>query len=72
MRQAQIGLDEGSPAASYFLRGDATAIDALTKALGFRSVYDRAHDQFAHPSAAFAIAPTAASCAPSPALPSIP
>ena len=57
MKQAQIGMDGDGSAASYFLRGDAIAIDALTKALGFRSVYDRAHDQFAHPAAAFVVAP---------------
>jgi protein SCO1/2 len=57
MKQAQVGLDSGRPAASYFLRGDAGAIDALTKALGFSSIYDRDRDQFAHPAAAFIIAP---------------
>lgn len=56
MRQAQDGLAVFS-SASYFLRGDANAIEALTKALGFHSVYDRDHDQFAHPAAAFVIAP---------------
>lgn len=58
MKQAQDGLtDKGHSGASRFLRGDAAAIGALTKALGFSSVYDRDHDQFAHPVAAFVIAP---------------
>jgi protein SCO1/2 len=54
MKQAQVG-DGGS--AAYFLRGDAGAIAELTRALGFRSAYDRDHDQFAHPAAAFVIRP---------------
>jgi len=53
MRQAQTINDS----ASHFLRGDAAAITELTRALGFRSVYDRDHDQFAHPAAAFVIMP---------------
>jgi protein SCO1 len=55
MKQAQVGSD--SSGASYFLRGDANAIATLTKSLGFRSVYDRDRDQFAHPAAAFVITP---------------
>jgi protein SCO1/2 len=56
MKQAQDALGGASPASS-FLRGDAGTIRALTMALGFRSVYDRENDQFAHPAAAFVIAP---------------
>ena len=56
MKQAQDALGSTS-SASTFLRGDAGTIRALTMALGFRSVYDRENDQFAHPAAAFAIAP---------------
>lgn len=55
MKQAQVGTD--SDTASYFLRGNTEAIAALTQALGFVSVYDRDRDQFAHPAAAFVIAP---------------
>jgi len=55
MKQAQLGEDASVP--SHFLTGDADAIGALTKALGFISVYDRDRDQFAHPAAAFVIAP---------------
>ena len=57
MKQAQIGLDDEKVAASDFLRGDTAAVEALTHALGFTSVYDRERDQFAHPAAAFVIAP---------------
>jgi protein SCO1 len=56
MKQAQDGLRDNS-SASTFLRGDAGTIRALTTALGFRSIYEREHDQFAHPAAAFVIAP---------------
>ena len=55
MRQARIGGEIAE--ASYVLRGDAGAITKLTEALGFKSVYDRDRDQFAHPAAAFVIAP---------------
>jgi protein SCO1 len=54
MKQAQAGLIDN---AVYFLRGDAAAIGSLARTLGFHSVYDREHDQFAHPAAAFVIAP---------------
>jgi protein SCO1/2 len=57
MKQAQVGTGGEMPAASTFLRGDAGTIGTLTRALGFSSVYDRERDQFAHPAAAFAIAP---------------
>jgi len=55
MKQAQVGGEIA--ATSVFLRGDAEIIGVLTKALGFSSVYDRDRDQFAHPAAAFVIAP---------------
>jgi protein SCO1 len=57
MKRAQVGTEGAMAAAATFLRGDATAIAALTGALGFSSVYDRDRDQFAHPAAAFVIAP---------------
>jgi protein SCO1/2 len=55
MKQAQVGGEIA--ATSVFLRGDVDTIGALTKALGLSSVYDRDRDQFAHPAAAFVIAP---------------
>jgi len=56
MKQAQDALGDAS-SASAFLRGDTGTLRALTMALGLRSVYDRENDQFAHPAAAFVIAP---------------
>jgi protein SCO1/2 len=53
MKQAQLGQNS----TSHFLTADAGSISALTKALGFVSVYDRDRDQFAHPAAAFVISP---------------
>ena len=57
MKQAQVGASSEIAAAVYFLRGDGMAIAALTTALGFRSAYDRDRDQYAHPAAAFVVAP---------------
>lgn len=56
MRQAQVGPDN-EKLSSYFLRGDAATVAAVTRALGFASAYDRDRDQYAHPAAAFVIAP---------------
>jgi protein SCO1/2 len=42
---------------AVFLSGNATAEGAITKAVGFSYTYDKADDVFAHPTAAFAIAP---------------
>lgn len=55
MKQAQLGAKDS--AASHFLTADAGTVGALAKALGFVSVYDRDRDQYAHPAAAFVIAP---------------
>jgi len=38
----------GSEAGWHFLTGDAEAIGALTRAIGFRYVYDEARDEYAH------------------------
>ncbi len=57
MKTAQIGTTGELPAHTFFLRGSANDLGKLTRALGFRSVYDRAHDQFAHPAAAFVVTP---------------
>ncbi len=57
MKLAQVGRDNENSAASDFLRGDSDAIEVLAKALGFSFIYDREADQFAHPAAAFVIAP---------------
>ena len=42
---------------AVFLSGNAAAEGAVTKAVGFSYTYDKADDVFAHPTAAFAIAP---------------
>ena len=55
MKRAQVGSSGEMSEASAFLRGDADTVGALSRALGFSSVYDRARDQFAHPAAAFVI-----------------
>jgi protein SCO1/2 len=44
-------------AAAAVLRADPASLDVLTAALGYHAVYDSEHDQFAHPSAALALAP---------------
>jgi protein SCO1/2 len=41
---------------TVFLLPDARTVAAATKALGFRYVYDKSVDQFAHPEVAYAIA----------------
>lgn len=57
MKDAQIGGNTALAAHSFFLRATAEDTDALTRAFGIRAVYDREHDQFAHPSAAFVVTP---------------
>jgi protein SCO1/2 len=42
---------------SVFLSGSVEAEQAVTRAVGFSYTYDKADDVFAHPTAAFAIAP---------------
>jgi protein SCO1/2 len=55
LKRAQVGSDGALAGVSYFLRTDAKGISELTRAFGFRSSYDREHDQFAHPAAVFAV-----------------
>ena len=57
MKRAQVGTDGDLASHTYFLRGTASTIAQLTGAFGFRSAYDREHDQFAHPAAAFVVTP---------------
>lgn len=47
----------GAEAGWHFLTGDATAIAALTEAVGFRYRFDPQTDQFAHGSAVFVLTP---------------
>jgi protein SCO1/2 len=55
MKTAQIGDDGELAAATRFLTPDQAALQAITTALGYRSVYDREADQFAHPAVAFVL-----------------
>lgn len=55
MKTAQIGTAGELPAHTFFLRGSSKDLGELTHSFGFRSVYDREHDQFAHPAAAFVV-----------------
>jgi protein SCO1/2 len=57
MKAAQVGTTGELAAHTFFLRSTAENIRELTGAFGFRAVYDREHDQFAHPAAAFVVTP---------------
>jgi protein SCO1 len=57
MKRAQVGSEGDLVTQSYFLRTSAASIAELTRALGFRSRYERDHDQFAHPAAVFVVTP---------------
>lgn len=56
MKNAQLSPRNGLSEHSAFLRA-AADVGALTDAFGVRPVYDRDHDQFAHPAAAFVVTP---------------
>src|SRR5262249_2017785 len=47
----------GAAAAWHFLTGDPPAIERLTKAAGFRYVWDEPTKQFAHPSGVIVLTP---------------
>ncbi|QPF83843.1 SCO family protein [Bradyrhizobium genosp. L] len=55
MKNAQLSPRNGLGEHSVFLRATAPDIGALTDAFGVRPIYDREHDQFAHPAAAFVV-----------------
>jgi protein SCO1/2 len=48
---------DGAAAAWHFLTGDQASIDRLTKAAGFRYVWDRQTNQFAHPTGVIVLTP---------------
>lgn len=50
-------IDPKIQAATYVLLGSKKAVDAATRALGYRYVYDKQYDQFAHPTNAFVMTP---------------
>jgi protein SCO1/2 len=56
MKVSRIGSDTPLAKESTFLLGNASALDAATKAAGYHYAYDASHDQFAHPAAAYVIA----------------
>lgn len=56
MGASHVGADSPLARASTFLIGNADALRGATEAAGYHYVYDREHDQFAHPAAAFVVA----------------
>jgi protein SCO1 len=48
----------GREAGFHFLVGPQTSIDALTRAVGFRYVYDQDRDEFAHPAGMVILTPS--------------
>ncbi|WP_083514376.1 hypothetical protein [Bradyrhizobium manausense] len=55
MKDAQLSPRNGLAEHSVFLRVTAPDVGALIDAFGVRPIYDREHDQFAHPAAAFVV-----------------
>lgn len=55
MKTAQLSPRSGLADHSVFLRTEAADVSTLTEAFGVQAVYDREHDQFAHPAAAFVV-----------------
>lgn len=52
-KDSHLGKDTPLAEATSVLSGDA--VRAVTAAAGYRFTYDRAHDQFAHPAAAYVV-----------------
>jgi protein SCO1/2 len=57
MKRAQVGSGNNFARETFFLRATAKTVSELTKTFGFHSVYDREHDQFAHPAVAYVVTP---------------
>lgn len=57
MRSSHLGTATPIAAATTILTSEAGSIVALTEAAGYHYAYDPANDQFAHPAAAYVIAP---------------
>jgi protein SCO1/2 len=55
MRRAHLGGNADLNRASDFVHADQATIERLTAALGYRYSYDREHDQFIHPGAAYVL-----------------
>jgi protein SCO1 len=56
MAEPRIGANGRLRAATALLLGTQEPIEAATRAAGYHYLYDREHDQFAHPAAAFVLA----------------
>jgi protein SCO1/2 len=54
----KYGAGPGADGGFHFLTGDESAIEALTKAVGFRYVWDPSIGQFAHPTGIVVLTPT--------------
>ena len=52
---SRIGKDTALAAATTMLTGNDGVIRAVTQAAGYRFAYDAAHDQYAHPAAAYVV-----------------
>ncbi len=55
MKRSRVGVGTPLAKASIFLRGDQAAVDTMTAAAGYHYTYDKEHDQFAHPAAAYVL-----------------
>jgi protein SCO1/2 len=55
MRREHLGGDAALNDATTFVTADQAAVTRLTAALGYRYVYDAAHDQYVHPGAAYVL-----------------
>jgi protein SCO1/2 len=55
MQRSRLGDNAMLSAATVFLTANADQVKAATAALGYRYSYDAAHDQFAHPAAAYVL-----------------
>lgn len=54
-KKSRVGTNTPLAAATVMLSGKADAVRAATKAAGYHFAYDPAHDQFAHPAAAYIV-----------------
>jgi protein SCO1/2 len=55
MRRRHLGGNAGLDAAAVFVTADEPTVKRLTAALGYRYAYDKEHDQFVHPGAAYVL-----------------
>lgn len=55
MKAGQVGTNGPLAAHTAMLRGTRESIATITEKLGFRTTYDAAHDQFAHPAVVYVV-----------------